>query len=208
MLARISSTLAGPTASPKASGPYGYERPSTTARSRSAGEAMRICAMSQPTFTTCATTRCATKPAESLITDTGTPSAASSPCAASRASFDVAGLVIRVRRLAKPKSGSTATVRVASRPSSTAQVEASLPSGATMQIASPEGLAPPSTLAPSLDTSSFSAAGASGASQTVEAFAAGTGCSGTATGPSLVYSYQPRPVLRPSRPAATRIGER
>src|SRR5437899_2126944 len=88
---------------------------------------MRICMMSQPTLTMCATTRCATKPGESLITDTGTPSAASRPCAASRTSGRVTGVVMRVRRLAKPNSGSTATVRVGSRPSSRAVLVASFP---------------------------------------------------------------------------------
>ena len=71
---------------------------------------MRCCTMSQPTLTMCATTRCAMKPAESRISDTGTPSEASSACAASRTSGFVTGVVISVRRLAKPKRGSIATV--------------------------------------------------------------------------------------------------
>ena len=48
----------------------------------------------------CATTRWATKPGESLITETGTPSEASRACAASRTSGSVTGVVISVRRLA------------------------------------------------------------------------------------------------------------
>jgi len=45
----------------------------------------------------------------------------------------VTGVVIRVRRLANPNSGSTATVRAGSRPCSRAALVASWPSGATMQ---------------------------------------------------------------------------
>src|SRR5216684_1986050 len=169
-----------------------------TARSRSSGEAMRICMMSQPTLTMCATTRCATKPGESLITDTGTPSAASRPCAASRTSGWVTGVVISVRRLRKPKRGSTATVRVGSRPSSRAVVVASLPRGATKQTAAREG-----SLS-ILGKSSFN----SGTAHTESGRALGAG--GSATGsavPSSRYAYQPRPVLRPRRPAA-RLGEK
>ena len=116
------------------------------------GLAMRICAMSQPTLTMCATTRCATKPGESRMTDTGTPSAASSAWALSLTSLRVTGVLISVRRLAKPKSGSTATVRAGSRPCSRAQVVASWPSGATRQTAALAGLL---SLLP-LDTRSFS----------------------------------------------------
>ena len=95
--------------------------------------AMRCCTMSQPTLTMCATTRCATKPAESWITRhrhaVGGEQAVRRVAHRGR----VTGVVISVRRLAKPNSGSTATVRVGSRCSCSAVVVASCPSGATRQ---------------------------------------------------------------------------
>src|SRR5258706_3773174 len=128
------------------------------------------------------------------MTDTGTPSAASSACAASRTSGRVAGLVISVRRLPKPNSGSTPTVRAGSRPSLSAVLETSLPKGATKQTESGAGFSVPAII--------FSN---SGTAHVDAGFLTGKGFSGTGTAvPSLPYWYQPRPVLRPSRPAATR----
>ena len=108
-----------------------------------------------------------------------------------------------VRRLVKPNSGSTATVRSASSPCSMAEVVASLPSGATRHSASGEGLAPDSDFTLRRAINSFSA-GASGATHTEVGRAGGAEFSGSGTRLPSLYSYQPRPVLRPSSPAATR----
>src|ERR1019366_5822420 len=59
----------------------------------SSGVAMRCCAMSQAMLMMVATTRWATRPVLSRITETGTPSAARRPCAASRMAGDVAGRI-------------------------------------------------------------------------------------------------------------------
>ena len=121
-------------------GHAGSRRPSITARSRSSGVAMRICAMSQPTLTMCATTRCATKPGESLITDTGTPSEAS------RAWADSFALIARHRGRHQRSAFGKAEQRIdgdgarGSSPRSSALVVASSPSGATKQTAAASGL--------------------------------------------------------------------
>src|SRR3954470_23114252 len=111
-----------------------------------------------------------------------------------------------VRRLVKPNSGSTATVRSGSRPCSNAEVVASLPIGATRQSASGEGFAPDSDFTLRRAIISLSA-GASGEIQTEVGRAGGADDSGSGTRLPFSYSYQPRPVLRPSRPAATRGSE-
>src|SRR6185295_660878 len=153
--------------------------------------------MSQPTLTIWATTRCATKPGESLITETGTPSNASIAWAAARTSLRVAGLTISVRRLAKPNRGSTPTVRAGSRPSSSAVVVTSLPSGATKQISA--------SLLPLPEIRCCS----SGTAQADLGVPVGTDGSGIfSAAPAPPYVYQPRRVLRPSSPAATRGWER
>src|SRR5215471_4546164 len=140
---------------------------------------MRICTMSQPTLTMCATTRCATKPGESLITDTGTPSKASLACAAARTSFRVAGLTIKVLLFENPKRGSTPTVRVGSRPSSSAVALMSLPNGATKQISE--------SLLEEPETRSCS----SGTAQQDFGVPVGTGGSGIFSAvPSAPYVYQ------------------
>src|SRR5574341_1374851 len=81
-----------------------------------------------------------------------------------------------VRRVEKPKSGSTATVRAGSRPSASAVLVASAPSGATKQTESAAGFG--SGFAPRAITSSFS----SGAAQTEAGrlFGAGGSSSGCA----------------------------
>jgi hypothetical protein len=58
--------------------------------------------MSQAMLTMCAMTRGATRPGLSRTTETGTPSAAKRPCAASRDAALVSGVVISVRRVARP----------------------------------------------------------------------------------------------------------
>src|SRR4051812_23772008 len=111
-----------------------------------------------------------------------------------------------VLRLVNPNSGSTATVLSGSRPCSSAEVVASLPIGATRHSASGEGLAPDSDFTLRRPINSFSA-GASGAIHTEVGRAGGADDSGSGTTLPSLYSYQPRPVLRPSNPAATRGSE-
>src|SRR6266446_4268933 len=122
----------------------------------SSGEAMRCCAMSHAMLTICAMTRCATNPGESRITETGTPSLASNPCAAARIAGAVTGVVMSVRRLSSANRQSTASVRVGSSPSSSAVAVASRPTGATRYSDCAAGWAPASTRAPSFATSSAS----------------------------------------------------
>ena len=106
---------------------------------------------------------------------------------------------MRVRRLAKPNSGSTATVRAGSRPSSSALVVASAPSGATKHTASGVGFS--SGRAPRSTINSFN----SGTAHTAFGLAPGAGASGVRRAALfLSYSYQPRLVFLPSKPAATR----
>ncbi|MNN22797.1 hypothetical protein D3C81_1361740 [compost metagenome] len=117
----------------------------------SVGVAIRCCAMSLAILTMQPMMRWATKPAESRITVTGTPSLANRPCAASRAAALVAGVVISVRRLVASNGSrvSMATTRLASSPSCRAVVVASRPSGVTTISASADGALPPSGVTPS-----------------------------------------------------------
>lgn len=99
----------------------------------SATLAMPRCAICAAMLTMVASTRWAMKPGLSLMTVTGTPSAASRPQAASRAAAEVSALSMSVRRRASGTMGSTATVRAASRPSAAAAWLASPPQGCTTQ---------------------------------------------------------------------------
>ena len=76
-----------------------------------------------------------TQPALSRMTETGTPSEENRPCAASRMAGEVSGVVIRVRRLSRPRRTSMAIVRDGSSFSRAAQALASSPSGVTMHRA-------------------------------------------------------------------------
>ena len=128
----------------------------------SAGLAMRCCAISQATATTIATTRCATKPAESRIRLARAPSAANRRRAACASAGSVAGVAISTRRLhafaANGNSVSIATVRSAGRPASAHAAVASSPRGAISTRLSARGRAASSRLAPSATASSLRAA--------------------------------------------------
>jgi hypothetical protein len=145
---------------------------------------MRSWQISQAMFTIVATTRCATSPGLSRITETGTPSEPRSPWAASRVAGLVAGVVITTRRAVGSKSASSATVRAPSSFSRATSVVASSPSGVTRHRLAAPGSRPSSSRAPSFfrrATAVRRSSGRAALTQTDAGRAAGTGGSGERT---------------------------
>ncbi len=144
------------------------------------------------------------------------PEPRASTARASRAAVaSPAAVTARTRR--RPAAGSTSTPNVRSRgsPSAATAADTAVPQTGTSTTASADGRAPRSTRTPaasSAPASSSSYAAVSGrpprTRNTGRSPSPVTGLSGAGPDAPSPYAYQPRPVLRPCSPAATRFGVR